>query len=85
MELDEDERYVDGHRLAFWFCVACALSVIAVSLLLTIRLYRKAGADIQNPIELRRLAIANEFIAGELRHQTLLQERIADALERESR
>ena len=66
MELDEDERYVDGHKLAFWFCVACALAVMAASLLLTIRLYRKAGADIQNPIELRRLAVAQERIAAAL-------------------
>ena len=71
--------------MAILAAVLIGVAFIAIGVLLYVRLYNKAGADIQNPIELRRLAIANEFIAGELRHQTLLQERIADALERESR
>lgn len=48
--------------------------LLLMSAVVSVRLWRKAGADIQNPVELRRIAAVNARVAA-------ADERVAAALE----
>lgn len=67
VNIEPNEVYVDEHDVLFVWGAALIVAVLALlGVLFSVRLYNKSGADIQNPIELRRLAVAQERIAAAL-------------------